>query len=86
MVKPNDSHSWGEATLRAVPMKETDRRAAFKGGIWPERRVVRTGVSPMNPKVKWAALECGHDVYRNRKPRLGALVLCDKCAEKERNP
>lgn len=49
----------------------------------PERRVVRTGLSPMNPKVKWAQLECGHDVYRTRKPRIGALVICAICAAKE---
>ena len=48
---------------------------------WPERRVVRVGVSPMNPKVKWAELSCGHDVYRTRKPRIGAVVVCDKCSE-----
>ena len=46
----------------------------------PERRVVRVDVSPMNPKIKVAQLECGHDVYRNRKPCIGALVICDKCA------
>ena len=49
-----------------------------------ERRVVRTGVSPMNPKVKWAELECGHDVFRPRKPRIGALVVCEKCSASAR--
>lgn len=44
-----------------------------------ERRVVRVDVSPMNPKIKVAQLDCGHDIYRNRKPRVGALVVCDKC-------
>lgn len=34
----------------------------------------------MNPKVKWAELDCGHDVYRVRKPRVGATVVCEKCA------
>ncbi len=43
---------------------------------WPERRVVRTGLSPMNPKVKWAELSCGHTVWRNRKPRIDALIVC----------
>ena len=46
---------------------------------WPERRVVRTGVSPMNPKVKWAELNCGHDVFRTRKPRIGAIIICEQC-------
>lgn len=45
----------------------------------PERRVIRAGVSPMNPRVKWAELECGHDVFRQRKPRIGALIVCEKC-------
>lgn len=48
----------------------------------PECRVVRTGVSPMNPKVKWAQLSCGHDVFRTRKPRVGATIICPECARK----
>lgn len=37
----------------------------------------------MNPKVKWADLSpCGHTVYRNRRPRIGATVVCEKCSEK----
>ena len=51
----------------------------------PERRVVRAGVSPMNPKVKWAELDCGHDVYRYRKPRVGATIICEECARKADN-
>ena len=47
----------------------------------PERRVVRAGTSPMNPKVKWAELSCGHDVYRKRRPRIGAIIVCPRCAE-----
>ena len=43
------------------------------------RKVVRTGTSPMNSKVKWADLECGHMVYSPRRPRLGALVSCERC-------
>jgi hypothetical protein len=43
---------------------------------------VRTGASPMNPKVKWAQLTCGHDIYRQRKPRVGATIVCETCAEK----
>lgn len=49
---------------------------------WPERRVVRTGVSPMNPKVKWAELDCNHTAYRLRKPRIGSIIVCEMCAEK----
>lgn len=49
---------------------------------WPERRVTRTGVSPMNRKVKWAELDCGHEVFRTRRPRVGATIVCDKCSEK----
>lgn len=51
---------------------------------WPERRVVRTGVSPMNPLVKWAELTCGHLVWRQRKPRIGATIVCDQCSEPSR--
>lgn len=51
---------------------------------WPERRVVRNGVSPMNPKVKWAQLDCGHDVFRQRKPRIGALIVCEQCSVRHR--
>lgn len=43
-------------------------------------RVTRTGVSPMNPRVKWADLECGHMAYGPRRPRLGSLVVCDRCS------
>lgn len=58
-----------------------DRRQVFRENqSWPERRVVRTGVSSMNPKVKWAELSCGHDVYRYRRPKIGATVLCEKCS------
>lgn len=49
---------------------------------WPEKRVVRVGVSPMNPKVKWAELDCGHEVWRKRKPRIGAIIVCEKCSDK----
>ena len=66
----------------AKVQSSAERRAALRGGIWPERRVVRTGVSPMNPKVKWAELDCGHDVYRSRKPRIGAVIVCERCAQK----
>lgn len=37
-------------------MANSDRIQAGVGRTWPEVRVVRTGVSPMNPKVKWAEL------------------------------
>ena len=65
-------------------MSVDTKRAAFKSGQWPERRVLRTGVSPMNPKMKWCELDCGHDVYRTRKPRIGATVICGKCAQVKR--
>lgn len=69
-------------------MKNADERRSTcrENASWPERRVVRTGVSPMNPKVKWAQLDCGHDVYRYRKPRIGSTIVCDKCAEKAPSP
>lgn len=51
----------------------------------PERRVVRTGVSPMNPKVKWADLDCGHTVYRKRRPPHGAVIVCPDCARQADN-
>ncbi len=56
--------------------------ATWPYNSWPERTVVRAGVSPMNPKVKWAQLDCGHDVYRQRKPRVGATIICEECAAK----
>lgn len=49
---------------------------------WPERRVLRVDVSPMNPKVKVAQLDCGHDVYRLRRPRVGATIVCEKCGRR----
>ena len=52
----------------------------------PECHVVRTGVSPMNPKVKWAQLDCNHDVYRKRKPHIGAIIICPVCARKADRP
>lgn len=61
-----------------------ERRAEFtQNGSWPERTVTRTGVSPMNPKVKWAELKCGHTVWRNRKPRIGAVIVCGDCGRKK---
>lgn len=53
------------------------------GNSWPERTVKETGISPMNLKVKWAELSCGHTVYRKRKPRIGATIVCTKCSEEE---
>lgn len=44
-----------------------------------ERRVVRVDLSPMNPRVKVVQLSCGHDLYRGRRPRLGAVLVCDHC-------
>lgn len=56
-------------------MSDTTKKAR------PERRVIKAGVSLMNPRVKWAQLECGHDVWRQRKPRIGALIECEECAQ-----
>lgn len=50
----------------------------------PKRTVVRTGLSPMNPKVKYAELACGHDVFLLRKPKVGTQVACDKCPKESR--
>lgn len=61
-------------------MPETPQRPER---VTPERIVVRTGVSPMNPRVKWAELSCGHDVFMLRRPRVGSRVACDKCQEAE---
>lgn len=44
-----------------------------------KQQVQRNGVSPMNPRVKWALLACGHDWFGQRKPRVGSLVECSKC-------
>ena len=62
-------------------MANSGRVKAGEGKSWPERRVLDTGVSPMNPRVKWAGLDCGHTVFRQRRPRVGATVVCEKCAE-----
>ena len=43
--------------------------------------VLRTGVSPMNPRVKWAELSCGHDLWLTRRPRVGATVTCENCRQ-----
>lgn len=57
------------------------RAADWPHSTWPERRVVRVdAASPLNPKVKCAQLDCGHDVWRNRKPRIGAIIVCPDCA------
>lgn len=49
---------------------------------YPMRKVIRTGVSPMNPKVKWAQLECNHDIYLPRKPKVGSMQPCHQCERK----
>jgi hypothetical protein len=59
--------------------------ATWPYNSWPERRVVRVGVSPMNPKVRWAELDCGHDesyLPGKRRPKVGATTICEKCAAK----
>jgi hypothetical protein len=50
------------------------------------KRVIATGSSPMNPKVKWAQLSCGHEIWRGRRPRIGATILCEKCRKDEAQP
>ena len=58
------------------------KAADWPYSTWPERTVRRVDLSPMNPKIKIAQLDCGHDVYRNRKPRVGSTIICPKCAAK----
>jgi DNA-directed RNA polymerase subunit RPC12/RpoP len=53
------------------------------GKVTVTERVVRNGVSPMNPRVKYSQLACGHDVYGPRKLRLDSLQRCDECSSKE---
>lgn len=68
-------------------MSQAERRQTCRDHqSWPERTVVRTGVSPMNPKVKWAELSCGHEIFRARKPRIGAHIVCEKCAARVESP
>lgn len=54
----------------------------WKYSTQPECTVMRTGVSPMNPKVKWAELNCGATIWRKRRPRIGATIVCEACARK----
>lgn len=70
------------AETPAVVHHKERRKALAAAGRWPESHVTRTGVSPMNPRVKWAELTCGHTVFRNRRPSVGATIVCEKCAEK----
>lgn len=65
-----------------TPQDQTERDEARAIVRAAGERVVRVGVSPMNPKVKWAELTCGHTVWRQRKPRIGAITACEKCSEK----
>jgi formylmethanofuran dehydrogenase subunit E len=66
-----------------TPNSQAHRRQVCRDNKrWPECRVVRVDKSPMNPKIKVAQLSCGHDVYRNRAPRVGATIVCERCAEK----
>ena len=65
-------------------MANSNRIPAGEGLSWVERRVVRVDLSPMNPKIKIAQLSCGHDVYRNRRPRIGATVVCEECSRPSR--
>ena len=67
--------------MALIKTQDERRKILRAAGRWPEVRVVRTGVSPMNPKMKWAELSCGHDVYRLRRPRVGSTIVCERCAE-----
>ena len=62
-------------------MANSNRIPAGQGLSWVERKVVRVDKSPMNNKIKIAQLSCGHDVYRNRAPRIGATVVCERCSK-----
>lgn len=44
-----------------------------------KRKVVRVDKSPMNPKRKVVELECGHELWVNRAPKVGAIVKCEAC-------
>lgn len=67
-------------------MANSNRIPAGERRSWPEHRVVRVDKSPMNPKIKIAQLSCGHDVYRNRAPRVGATIVCEECSRKAASP
>ncbi len=62
---------------------EFDRNHRMQAFGYPLRKVTRTGVSPMNPKVKYADVDCGHTVYLSRKPKVGAMIACGDCKPKE---
>ena len=75
------AHRLRSGTLRnLLPGMKKPNAATWKYSSWPERRVVRVDISPMNPKVKCAQLNCGHDVYCNRRPRVDAIIVCEPCA------
>lgn len=57
-------------------------KANWPYSTWPESYVTRVDKSPMNPKVKLVTLNCKHEVWRNRAPRLGAVIICHDCARK----
>jgi formylmethanofuran dehydrogenase subunit E len=46
-----------------------------------KQKVVRVDLSPMNPKIKCAQLECGHDVFVNRAPTVGKKIVCERCTK-----
>lgn len=48
---------------------------------WPERIVTQTGDDLPHSKIRWAKLVCGHYVFRKRKPKLGSLIVCEKCSK-----
>lgn len=56
---------------------------ADDGTVTVYHRVVRVDRSPMNPKIRVAQLECGHDVFSTppvRAPKVGVLRSCEKCS------
>lgn len=56
---------------------------AADGTVTVYERVVRNGVSPMNPKVKYSQLECGHDLWGPRRFKVGSTHKCPECSRKE---
>lgn len=54
---------------------------AGEGRTWPEVRVVETGFlhgPQYGKRNKWVALSCGHTVHRQRRPLIGATIVCNQ--------
>jgi hypothetical protein len=44
------------------------------------RRVTeKLGKSPMNKRLNYVLLDCGHDIFSSARLRVGSLIDCDKC-------